>query len=89
MSLGSAWLAQPDEKQAQQLVDTVPGMAHFAGTGPTGKICRGCVFWQDLTDDGKWKRDRCEKYRQLTQRVGEKIPAGTKACKYFESKRKA
>lgn len=89
MSLGSAWLTQPDPDQAKRLVDSVPGMAYFAGTGPAGKICRGCAFWQDLSEDGKWARERCAKYRDLTHRVGEKIPGGTKACKYFESKRKA
>lgn len=89
MSLGSAWLKQSDPETAQQLAETVSGMAHFAGTGPKGAVCRGCMHWCDVVDGGKWKRERCDKYRELMHRVGEKIPGGTKACKYFESKRKA
>jgi hypothetical protein len=30
-------LTQPDPAFAQQLRRTVPGMAHFAGTGPVGE----------------------------------------------------
>lgn len=33
----------------------VPGMAHFAGTGPEGKRCQHCVFLKDIP---VWGRDR-------------------------------
>jgi len=41
--------AGPDEKYP------VPGMAHFAGTGPAGKRCQHCTHCQDIP---VWGRDR-------------------------------
>ncbi|ANW00661.1 HNH endonuclease [Bradyrhizobium icense] len=72
---------------------THPGMAHFAGTGPALKTCRECAFWNHKLYDyraknGKWRGlilpADCNKYRQMTQRVGDKIPDDAAACKYFE-----
>lgn len=72
---------------------THPGMAHFAGTGPALKTCRECIFWNHRLYDyraknGKWRGlilpADCNKYRQMTQRAGEKIPDYAAACKYFE-----
>lgn len=54
----------------------VPGMAHFAGTGPTGAICGQCTLF--APDDG-----RCSKFRELTGRRGAKVPSGSAACRYF------
>lgn len=91
MSLGSAWMTQPDPDLAQQMVETVPGMAHFAGTGPKGATCRGCVFLKDLPDPNSphFHRSRCERYFQLTGQIGGRIEGGLKACRYFESRAKA
>lgn len=70
-----------------------PGQAHFAGTGPHGKTCRECVFWNHVTYDyrsksGKWRGlilpANCKKYQQITQKVGDKIPDDAAACKYFD-----
>lgn len=61
--------------------DTVAGMAHFAGTGPVGSHCtdtkytRGCRFYD---------KERCIKYRELTNEVGAKIAGNPPACKYYE-----
>jgi hypothetical protein len=70
-----------------------PGMAHFAGTGPRLKTCRECAFWAHKPYDYRAKNGKfrglilpatCNKYRQMTQQVGDKIPDDAAACKYFE-----
>jgi hypothetical protein len=60
-------------------------MAHWAGTGPTGKACRDCAAWVLV---GRVRL--CDKYKRMmgkdeweTKKV---IPSGTAACKYFEPK---
>ena len=77
---------------AMQIKRSRPGMAHFAGTGPFGATCGGCVFL------GYWKKIRnasgdtvksqrvggCEKFHQLTRRHGPVVPPGTDACRYFQ-----
>lgn len=61
---------------------SMPGMAHFAGTGPVGTRCGYCVFWGDL-HKGFGKRD-CRKYYELTAKHGPDIPAVLQSCKYFK-----
>lgn len=70
-----------------------PGMAHFAGTGPHGKTCRECKLWHHVLYDYRAKNGKhrglilpawCEKYKQITQNIGDKIPDDAAACKYFE-----
>jgi hypothetical protein len=57
------------------MAHSVPGMAHFAGTGPKGKTCGECAYWM---------LQRCDKYRQLAHRPGPRnIPFHTSSCKYF------
>jgi len=78
----------------QALIDaTPPGMAHWAGTGPTGATCRECSFWV-RQGNPRHKRDeagllqprRCKKYTALNH--GEQmltgVPASTPACRYFQ-----
>ena len=65
---------------------THKGMAHFAGTGPAGKHCRECVFWQKT---GRWFGSgpapaRCGKFQQLTRRPGPSVPHNAHACRHFE-----
>lgn len=74
---------------------TWPGMAHWAGTGPTGKTCRMCNSWTGCgvesgyyANGGKHKgavKPRpCEKYQELMAgETGPAIPHETQACKYF------
>ncbi len=74
---------------------TFGGMAHFAGTGPEGKTCRECRFWNYQRDgyhakSGKHanmiKAQRCMRYTQMSQgKAGEAVPAQAMACKYFEA----
>jgi hypothetical protein len=83
--LGDPGLIHGEDRTRLKL--TVPGMAHFAGTGPSGATCGGCVHW-DKRDErsliGKHKPRRCDKFRQLMQGMdGAPIPASTPACKYY------
>jgi hypothetical protein len=78
----------------QQIRATVPGMAHFANTGPFGATCGDCVFlgyFQQIRDAAgnmvtAKHRKGCGKYFRLTATHGATIPANTSACRYFERK---
>lgn len=49
----SSWTATPlriDRQLKDQPQETTfVGMAHFAGTGPAGKVCGGCAFYPSKT----------------------------------------
>ena len=64
----------------RQVRKTIPGMAHFAGTGPRNTTCYTCVFWN--TPDAH----RCGKYTEMMRGKVHyvTIPAGTPSCKYYE-----
>jgi hypothetical protein len=70
---------------AELIKATPAGMAHWAGTGPTGKVCRDCAAWVLIGN-----KRLCEKYKRMIGKDewDEKkiIPSGTAACKYFEQK---
>ena len=79
-------LTKPNPELERMVNATIPGMAHWAGSGPPGATCGKCKNWRSLGDDdsGKIKFNRCEKYFQLIGKVGpEPIPKGTAACRYF------
>jgi hypothetical protein len=70
------------------------GQAHFAN-GPFGAVCADCVFygaWKRIKNasgeivDTRRVRGACEKYRQLTGKLGAAIPSNAPACKYFVRK---
>lgn len=75
---------------------TPPGMAHLAGSGPAGRVCRECTrFYFEKGKPEYWaasnkvcgntlKPARCSKFREMTKVKGAKFPAETPACKYFE-----
>lgn len=67
------------------LSNTVVGMAHFAGSGPSGATCGGCDYWQ--TPPGK-KIIICEKYRLMTGDKAKAIPASTQACRHYVARSK-
>jgi hypothetical protein len=85
---------------AVEHIQSAPGMAHFAGTGPKGKTCGQCSFWgyQKLSKSDKTNNntgevyrtstanDGCKKFFILTERHGPKIRPNLLACKYFEGK---
>jgi hypothetical protein len=84
MPIGDQKLTEKTFEQAQ----SVPGMAHFAGTGPNGKTCGQCEFWgyQVTTPEGLKFQFRCKKYNELTRKHGNIITGLTLACKYWEAK---
>lgn len=85
--LNPAMLPPDDEKQARQQRASVPGMAHFAHTGPKGAKCGDCVFWS-VANAGR-RGYRCMKYTELVGReYADDLPANTPACKYFDKRRK-
>jgi hypothetical protein len=76
-------LTQPDPEFAQKLRRTVPGMAHFAGTGPVGEACGQCSYLAETTRRGK-RFARCGKYTELMDgKPGDAVPKSTPACRYF------
>src|SRR5438045_21895 len=67
---------------------THSGMAHWAGTGPSGATCRQCVYWADGTGYyagifGTLKPRRCARYQEMIGVGGGPIPHDAPACKYF------
>jgi hypothetical protein len=78
--------------------DAVPGMAHFAGSGPYGETCGGCVHrgYYRQAKTGKWnpqtnthdystyRHPGCAMFKKLTGRAGPAVSADNQACKYFE-----
>lgn len=76
-----------------QMSLTRPGMAHLAGSGPAGETCAECErwgYWHEVRHAGHAKnvwRAACAKYRELTGKIGDRVPGGSAACKYFEVKK--
>ncbi len=81
----------PPEIEAQHRA-SVPGMAHFALTGPAGRTCRECVNWgrgkkKFARDCGDLKPCRCAKFRSLMHGVeGDGVPHDTPSCKFFAAR---
>lgn len=57
------------------------GMAHLAGTGPVGKVCRDC---DHMTFFGK--SGYCAEYRRLTRDKKATITGSAHACNKFKPK---
>jgi hypothetical protein len=81
-----------DAELVRQIRSTVPGMAHFAGSGPFGCTCKDCAFYgyqrvvrTKSGDVAKTacRRECCGKFHALTGKHGEAVPPQTEACKYF------
>ena len=67
--------------------DALPGMAHFAGTGPINKKCGDCVFRGYFRHEFDVKRHYgCRKSKSLTGKNGPEVQVEWRACKYFEQK---
>ena len=68
---------------AEAIAQSYEGMAHFAGTGPRGATCGGCIHWGNGT--GQEARERgCSKFRSMTGCVSKMVPMFASACRYFE-----
>lgn len=75
----------------------IPGMAHFAGTGPPGKTCGDCVHrgYKRRSERETWseharafvarvyKVNACDMFRRLTGKHGPPIEAGNRSCRHF------
>ena len=61
------------------------GMAYFAGTGPNGETCGGCVHRQHHLPYQAGRHPCCMKFTELTGRVSSAgVPPNAEACKDFE-----
>lgn len=69
--------------------DALPGMAHFAGTGPIDKKCGDCVFrgYYRHEHDAR-KHNGCRKFKSLTGNNGPEVRSDWRACRHFEQKPK-
>lgn len=69
---------------------TAPGMAFWAGSGPDGAKCGGCVFYgysyQKTNGDATKKTSSCAKFWKATGRHGGSLDKAQVGCKYFERK---
>jgi hypothetical protein len=73
--------------------DVIPGMAHFAGTGPTGTYCFQCsYFW----NGSERSAGECREFMRLCPRKSTnpkkrpkvlRIPPRTPSCRYFKERR--
>jgi hypothetical protein len=74
---------------------TYVGMAHIAGTGPSGSTCRECRFWMSR---GMWRKKPgfgnvpepqdapCRKARSLMMRSNTPaFPHNAEACRFFDA----
>lgn len=69
----------------RQVRDTVPGMAHWAGSGPKGKCCGDCV---SLVPRGALGYGCMLYHKRMGRWLTSDIPRQTKSCKYFEARAK-
>ena len=84
--LGDPGLTTPDPQFSKQVDGSIPGMAHFAGTGPDGAVCGRCGYWI-FVNIGHGTSPRCSKYAEMMGgKFGPaKIPHNTPACRYFKA----
>jgi hypothetical protein len=77
---------------------TVPGMAHWSGSGPSGETCGHCGhlgYWEQVrndTGDTVYSRRRtgcCAKFFQLTGKHGAVVPVTASACRHFQPQNEA
>lgn len=80
--------------------NALPGMAHFANTGPYGKTCGGCRFrglyresqkatWNEANQDfvhKTYRTTQCQMFKKLCGEYGAAVKKDYPACKYFEEK---
>jgi hypothetical protein len=83
--IGSSHLTISNAQLESLARATVPGQASWA-VGP--QTCRECVSWSNCGRSSKpgvaLKPRACEKFRQLTGKIGPAIPHNARACRFFE-----
>ena len=76
-------LTKPNADLEAMRERTIPGMAHWAGSGPKGKVCGECEFYT-LHNIGIGRSPRCRKYFMMMRMWGRTLlPLNTPSCKYF------
>ena len=73
---------------------THPGQAFFANSGPFGATCSDCAHLgyrrQIRNENGDIvktvRHGGCEKFYQLTNKHGPRVPVNAAACRYFVRK---
>jgi len=78
----------------QQIRNTAPGMAHFAGSGPQGRCCRECKSWNYERSirnrSGEVVRTErhkgCQQFERLSGRRGPQINPQLLACRHFQER---
>jgi hypothetical protein len=77
---------------ARQIALTVPGMAHFASSGPFARTCAECLRYgyhravrnaAGNVVSTKFRKGCCAKFHDLTGQHGPPIPPRTEACRHF------
>jgi hypothetical protein len=71
-----------DDVSEDGMEHTPKGMAHWAGSGPPGALCRNCEHFEK----GKSGMGRCLKYQRMTGLRGKAFTRDCPACKYYEQK---
>lgn len=91
-------LTQPNPDLAAQIAATPPGMAHWAGSGPTEKSCQDCHHFMGKVRKvgigiGEINPGRCRKYIRLMKAAKcsrtapvYALPPDTPACSHFAPK---
>jgi hypothetical protein len=74
-------------------MQTAPGMAHWAGSGPENAKCGDCIFYgygyQKTSGDATRKTSSCGKFWRMTGRHGGSLDKKQIGCKYFEKNPRA
>lgn len=83
--IGDLRFKQTGDDWDQAARKTYVGMAHFAGTGPAGKTCRTCTHFAPAFK-GRSRNRVCHRFKELTGKWGDSIPAKALACKHYEEK---
>jgi hypothetical protein len=77
--MGSAFKLDVGFKRSVEEQMTHAGMAYFANTGPIGAQCGACAWYV---------KGGCAMFHKLTRRRGERFPADTAACKYYDPEKR-
>jgi hypothetical protein len=79
----SSHLTKPQGERLAALQEiTIPGMAHWAGSGPDGETCRQCAFWSRIK---RVNKDTGDQEYGAIKRIGRQ-PDGTpspRACSKY------
>jgi hypothetical protein len=86
-------LTKIDPEFERRVAMTLPGMAHWAETGPPGTTCGQCARYgyeapvRDRAGNtiGVTRKDkRCELFWVLMRQHGAKLPLQTPSCRHFK-----